>query len=242
MAFTDPVRNVHLAGYASRRANVGGSAMELGVPSSEEFIEFLQTTSAHIAANVVDGALIYLCTDWWHLDDLSAATRRYFGKPKDMVVWVKTNSGRGMFYRSQHEHIAVYVAGTAAPNNNFRLGQRGQYRANVWNYPGFNTFETDQASALSGTEKPVALIVDALRDCSRRGETVLDPFGGSGTTMMAAERTGRLGRLIEIDPSYCDVIVRRWQKISDKTAHLAGSKETFSQVEARRRHADGGQE
>ena len=242
MVFTDPLHNAHLAGRASRRANVGEPAMGSGDPSSEEFIEFLQTACAHIAANVVDGAVIYLCMDWWHHDDLSAATRRYFGKPKDMVVWVKTNSGRGAFYRSQHEHIAVYVAGTAAPTNNFRLGQRGRYRANVWNYPGFNTFERDQDSDLSGTEKPVALIVDALRDCSRRGETVLDPFGGSGTTMMAAERTGRLGRLIEIDPIYCDVIVRRWQKISGKSARLAESKETFSQIEARRRHADGGEE
>jgi hypothetical protein len=178
-----------------------------GELSSEEFVEFLQTISSHIAANVANGAVVYICMDWRHLDELSAATRRYFGKPKNMIVWVKTNGGQGSFYRSQHEHIAVYVAGTAAPTNNFRLGERGRYRTNVWSYAGFNSFGRDRATALSvhPTMKPVALVADALRDCSKRGEIVLDPFGGSGTTMIAAERSGRAARLIEIDP----ILLRR---------------------------------
>ncbi len=176
----------------SKRADVREFAMASGDLSSEEFVDFLQTTFAHIAANVVDGAVIYVCMDWRHLDDLSVATRRYLGKPKNMVVWVKTNAGQGSFYRSQHELIAVYVAGTASPTNNFRLGERGRFRSNVSKYPGYNTFRRDRDSALSihPTVKPVALVVDALRDCSKRGEIVLDPFGGSGTTMIAAERTG----------------------------------------------------
>ena len=136
----------------------------------------------HIAANVENGAVVYVCMDWRHLDELSAATRRYLGKPKNMIVWVKTNGGQGSFYRSQHEHIAVYVAGTATPTNNFRLGERGRYRTNVWSYAGFNSFGRDRATALSvhPTMKPVALVADALRDCSKRGEIVLDPFGGLG--------------------------------------------------------------
>ena len=215
--------------------------MASGELSPEEFVDFLQTISAHIAANVENGAVIYICMDWRHLDDLSAATRRYFGKAKNMIVWVKTNGGQGSFYRSQHEHIAVYAAGTAAPTNNFRLGERGRYRTNVWSYAGFNSFGRDRATALSvhPTIKPVALVADALRDCSKRGEIVLDPFGGSGTTMIAAERSGRAARLIEIDPIYCDVTIRRWETLSGKTAVLSESDDPWAEGEARCRPADG---
>jgi DNA modification methylase len=241
IVFTDPPYNVRVAGHVSRRTDAREFAMASGELTSEEFVDFLQTISGHIAANVANGAVVYICMDWRHLDELSAATRRYFGKPKNMIVWVKTNGGQGSFYRSQHEHIAVYVAGTAAPTNNFRLGERGRYRTNVWSYAGFNSFGRDRATALSvhPTMKPVALVADALRDCSKRGEIVLDPFGGSGTTMIAAERSGRSARLIEIDPIYCDVIIRRWQTLSGKTAVLSEPDEAWAEVEARRRPADG---
>ena len=241
IVFTDPPYNVRVAGHVSQRTDAREFAMASGELSSEEFVDFLQTISGHIAANVENGAVVYICMDWRHLDELSAATRRYFGKPKNMIVWVKTNGGQGSFYRSQHEHIAVYVAGMAAPTNNFRLGERGRYRTNVWSYAGFNSFGRDRATALSvhPTMKPVALVADALRDCSKRGEIVLDPFGGSGTTMIAAERCGRAARLIEIDPIYCDVIIRRWQTLSGKTAVLSESDETWAEVEARCRPADG---
>ena len=241
IVFTDPPYNVRVAGHVSQRADAREFAMASGELSSDEFVDFLQTISGHIAANVENGAVVYICMDWRHLDELSAATRRYFGKPKNMIVWVKTNGGQGSFYRSQHEHIAVYVAGTATPTNNFRLGERGRYRTNVWSYAGFNSFGRDRATALSvhPTMKPVALVADALRDCSKRGEIVLDPFGGSGTTMIAAERCGRAARLIEIDPIYCDVIIRRWQTLSGKTAVLSESDETWAEVEGTRRPVDG---
>jgi DNA modification methylase len=242
IVFTDPPYNVPVAGHVSQRTDAREFAMASGELSSEEFVDFLQTITAHIAANVANGAVVYICMDWRHLDDLSAATRRYLGKPKNMIVWVKTNGGQGSFYRSQHEHIAVYVAGTAAaPTNNFRLGERGRYRTNVWSYAGFNSFGRDRVTALNAhpTMKPVALVADALRDCSKRGEIVLDPFGGSGTTMIAAERTGRTARLIEIDPIYCDVIIHRWQTLSGKTAVLSESNETWDEVAAQRRLADG---
>lgn len=240
IVFTDPPYNVPVAGHVSQRTDAREFAMASGELSSEEFVDFLQTISGHIAANVENGAVVYICMDWRHLDELSAATRRYFGKPKNMIVWVKTNGGQGSFYRSQHEHIAVYAAGRAAPTNNFRLGERGRYRTNVWSYAGFNSFGRDRATALSvhPTMKPVALVADALRDCSKRGEIVLDPFGGSGTTMIAAERCGRAARLIEIDPIYCDVIIRRWQTLSGKTAVLSESDETWAEVEARCRAVD----
>jgi DNA modification methylase len=241
IVFTDPPYNVRVAGHVSQRSDAREFAMASGELSSEEFVDFLQTMSGHIAANVENGAVVYICMDWRHLDELSAATRRHFGKLKNLVVWVKTNGGQGSFYRSQHELIAVYVAGTAAPTNNFRLGERGRYRTNVWSYAGFNSFGRDRATALSvhPTMKPVAMVADALRDCSKRGEIVLDPFGGSGTTMIAAARCGRAARLIEIDPIYCDVIIRRWQTLSGETAVLSGSDETWAEVEAQCRPADG---
>jgi DNA modification methylase len=179
---------------------------------------------------------VYLCMDWRHLHQLQAAAGAVFGELKNLIVWVKSNAGLGSFYRSQHELISVYVAPGGRPTNNFGLGGKGRYRTNVWKYPGFNAFgrDRDQALAMHPTVKPVALVADALLDCSHRGGLVLDPFGGSGTTMIAAERTGRRARLIEIDPLYCDLIVRRWQKHSGKTARLAETNETLEEVHARR--------
>jgi DNA modification methylase len=140
----------------------------------------------------------------------------------------------GSFYRSQHEHIAVFVTGGASPTNNFGLGARGRYRTNVWNYPGVNSLgsERDATLAMHPTVKPVALVEDALRDCSHRNEIVLDPFAGSGTTMIAAQKSGRHARLIEIDPFYCDVIVRRFQEFTGESAVLTDTGETFAQREA----------
>jgi DNA modification methylase len=236
VVFADPLYNMPMAGGVSKRNQVRDSAPSAGHPTSEEFIEFLQATAEHIASNVVAGAVIYVCMDWRRLDEMSVAIRWYFGNPKDMVVWVTANAGRGSFYRSQHQHIAVYVAGSRSPPTDFRLGERGRYRSNVWNYPGYKTSARDRDTGLRGgpTVKPVALLVDALRDCSKRGQIVLDPFAGVGTTMIAAERTGRRACLIEIDPAYCDLIVRRWQTITGKSAQLAQSSQTFAEVEARR--------
>ena len=143
----------------------------------------------------------------------------------------------GSFYRSQHELVMVYTALGGRPTNNFGLGAKGRYRTNLWRYPGFSSFGRgrDDALAMHPTVKPVAMVADALMDCSNRGGIVLDPFGGSGTTMIAAERTGRRARLIEIDPLYCDLIVQRWQAFSGKSAWLAETNETFDEVMARRR-------
>jgi DNA modification methylase len=241
VVFADPLYNVPVASGVAKRGEVPDFAPSASHLTSEEFIEFSQATFEHIASNVVAGAVIYLCIDWRRLDELSVAARRYFGNPKDMVVWVTANAGRGSFYRSQHQHIAVYVAGSSSPRTDFPLGERGRYRSNVWNYPGYKTSARDRDTGLrvGPTVKPVALVVDALRDCSKRGQIVLDPFAGFGTTMIAAERTGRRARLIEIDPAYCDLIVRRWQIITGKSAQLAKSSQTFAELKARRLDAGG---
>jgi hypothetical protein len=229
LVFADPLQNVSGVRPDGRSGTLSGPGAAAGHPTSDELIEFLTTISAQIAGNVTPGAIIFFCEDWRHLEELAVATRRYFGKARDLVVWCKTDAARGSFYRSQHEHIAVYVAGTT-PSAKTPLHGRGRYRSNVWT--GYHM------PGREPKQKPVALIVDAIRDCSKRGDTVLDPFAGLGTTMIAAERTGRRARLIEIDPACCDLIVRRWQAQSGKAAQLAESNEAFAEVE-RRRRADG---
>jgi DNA methylase len=164
-----------------------------------------------------------------------AAGTSVFGSPKNLIAWVKNNAGMGSFYRSRHELIYVFAA-PGKPINNFGLGEKGRYRSNVWEYPGFNSFGRgrDKALAMHPTVKPVAMVADALMDCSNRGGIVLDPFGGAGTTMIAAERTKRRARLMEIDPLYCDTIVLRWQDFTGEIARLAETNETFEEVKARR--------
>jgi DNA modification methylase len=235
IVFTDAPYNVPNAGHVTGRGGVREFAMAHGEMSPSQFTDFLSIVFANIQARMVDGAVGYFCMDWRHLRELQAAADPVFGTLKNLIVWVKSNAGMGSFYRSQHELICVYAA-PGKPINNFGLGGKGRHRTNVWKYPGFNSFGRgrDKALAMHPTVKPVAMVMDALMDCSNRGGIILDPFGGSGTTMIAAERTGRRARLIEIDPLYCDVIVQRWQKISGKTARLAETAETYEEVKARR--------
>jgi DNA methylase/ParB-like nuclease domain len=234
LIFADPLYSVPVPGHVATGREARNDARSVGHPTSAEFIEVLQTISAHIAGNASPGAVIYFCMDWRRFEDLTTVTRQHFGAPKDLVVWVKSKAERGSFYPFQYEHIAVYVAGAAPSATN--LDARGRYRSNVWRYPGSKrTLRDWQTGAnISRSVKPVALLVDALRDCSKRGQIVLDPCASVGTMMLAAERTGRRARLIEIDPAYCDVIVRRWQAATGKTAQLAESDQTFADLEARR--------
>jgi len=187
-------------------------------------------------ANVsLDGAIHFVCMDWRHMDELSAAGDTIYSELKNLVVWAKTNGGMGTFYRSRHELIFVYKVGTAKHLNTFGLGETGRYRTNVWDYPGVNSFGGNQEDlALHPTVKPVALVADAIRDVTRRNDIVLDGFGGSGTTLIAAERTGRVARMIELDPLYCDVICRRFESLTGKPAILDGSDQTFNDVEIER--------
>jgi 16S rRNA G966 N2-methylase RsmD len=235
LVFTDPPYNVKNAGHVTGREGVREFAMAHGEMSSEQFTAFLATVFTNLLGRMVDGAVGYFCMDWRHLPELWAAASPIFGKLKNLVCWVKANAGMGSFYRSQHEMICVYTA-PGKPINNFGLGGKGRHRTNVWKYPGLNSFSRDRDAVLAmhPTVKPVAMVADALMDCSNRGGIVLDPFGGSGTTMIAAERTGRVARLMEIDPLYCDVIVKRWQKIAGEKARLAETGEAYDEVKSRR--------
>ena len=162
-----------------------------------------------------DGSIHYVCMDWRHMSELMLAGRGVYTEIKNLCVWNKTNGGMGSLYRSKHELVFVYKNGTAPHINNVELGKHGRYRTNVWDYAGINALGANRLDelAMHPTVKPVALVADAIKDCSRRGDIVLDAFGGSGTTLIAAERSGRRGYVIEMDPRYVDVAIERFQQL-----------------------------
>ena len=234
MVFADPPYNVLIDGHARGLGRVrhGNFAMASGEMSSLVFTGFLERSFANCAMVSVTGSIHFIFMDWRHIPELHAAGLRVYGAPKNLIVWNKTNGGMGSFYRSQHELIYVFRYGNAPHINNFGLGQKGRYRTNVWVYPGVNTFRKgrDQELNIHPTVKPVALVADAIRDCSRLKGIILDPFSGSGTTIIAAEKTGRRGYAIEIDPRYIDAAIQRFELFTGVEATLDGTNETFAQI------------
>ena len=236
--FTDPPYNVKIDGHVSGLGRVTHRefAMASGEMTDEEFAEFLLGTMKRICAHTAPGALIYACMDWRHMGEMQAAGRSAECELVNLVVWAKTNGGMGSLYRSRHELIFVFKNGNQAHLNNVQLGRFGRNRTNVWNYPGFNGFArkgSKNASALHPTVKPIALVSDAILDSSRRDDIVLDPYLGSGTTILAAARTGRRCFGIEIDPIYVDTAIGRWQRMTGLEAQNAQG-QTFAQVKAER--------
>ena len=234
MVFTDPPYNVPIDGHVSGLGETKHRefAFAAGEMSREDFTAFLKTTLGHAASACRDGAIAFVCMDWRHLGELTAAGEAVFTKLKNVCVWNKTNGGMGTFYRSKHELVFAFKVGDAPHTNTFGLGDGGRYRTNVWDYAGVNTMKKDRMAEIGmhPTVKPVGLVADAILDVSKRGAMVLDPFGGSGTTLIAAERTGRVARLIEFDPLYCDVIVRRFEAYTGRRAKLAATGEVFEVV------------
>jgi DNA modification methylase len=235
---SDPPYNVPIAGHVCGTGKVKHKefAMAAGEMSPDQFTAFLGAVFSLTHEFSRDGALHFYFMDWRHLGEIQAAALPLFGSPRQLCVWVKDNAGMGTFYRSQHELVLVFKRGEAAHINNFELGQHGRYRTNVWTYPGVNTFtgKGQKLLALHPTVKPVGLIADALRDCSHRKGIVLDPFAGSGTILIAVERTGRHARAIELDPQYVDVGVQRWQRVTGKQATLMATGQSWAEVRAER--------
>jgi DNA modification methylase len=238
VVLTDPPFNVPIDGHVSGLGKVKHQefAMASGEMSEREFTGFLSSFLGCAKVCCKDGAIMFVFMDWRHLTELTTAGRDNDLDLKNLVVWTKDNAGMGSFYRSKHELCFVFKNGGASHTNTFELGQHGRYRTNVWEYAGVNTFRNGRLDelAMHPTVKPVAMIADAIRDVTRRAEIVLDPFSGSGTTVIAAEKTGRHARVIEYDPGYCDVIVRRWQKYTGKNATLDRSNRTFEDIEGER--------
>ena len=238
MAFLDPPYNVKIDGHVGGRGRIKHRefACASGEMTSDQFVKFLGDTLRLCARHTVDGGINYVCMDWRHSRELLEAGASIYDELKNICVWAKTTPGQGSFYRSQHEFVFVYKHGQAPHLNTFELGQHGRTRSNVWNYAGSNTFRAGRMDELKmhPTVKPVALVVDAMRDCSRRGSIILDAFAGSGTTIMAAEQIGRRAYCIEIDPRYADVAIRRWQRFAGKDARLESTGQTFDELHATR--------
>ena len=229
MIFTDPPYNVPIDGHASGLGAIQHRPfpMASGEMNKTEFTGFLAQACQSLAAFSAGGALHFICMDWRHLDELLAAGGEAYDELKNCCVWVKDNPGMGSFYRSQHELILVFKQRGGSHRNNIQLGQFGRNRSNVWRYPGANSFTRSTAEgnllALHPTVKPVAMVADAILDCTTRGQIVLDAFFGSGTTVIAAERTGRCCYGLELDPAYVDTAIRRWQALTGGTARHAAS-------------------
>jgi DNA modification methylase len=236
IVFTDPPYNVAIDGHVKRKANSGTRefVMASGEMSSKEFVQFLNQFFSETRNVMADGAIAYVCMDWRHIQETLQAAVGLLAF-KQLCIWAKDQAGMGSFYRSQHELVFVFKNGTAPHINNFGLGAKGRYRTNIWNYPMVHqAHQSDLEDIFHPTVKPTALVMDALRDCSSRKGIVLDPFGGSGTTLIAAEKTGRQARLIELDPIYCDMIVRRWEKYTGKKAWLQGGGQDFEELKRAR--------
>jgi DNA modification methylase len=237
LVITDPPYNVAINGHVGGKGQIQHRdfAMGCGEMTSSDFTTFLTTTFEHLAANSTDGSIHYAFMDWRHMQEMLEAGHAVYSELKNLCVWNKTNGGMGSFYRSKHELVFVWKAGTAPHLNNFELGQHGRSRSNVWSYAGVNAFRAERMDELQmhPTVKPVGLVADAIRDCSRRGDLVLDPFCGSGTILIAAERTGRKARALEIDPAYVDVAIRRWEALTGKSATLITG-ETFEEIAEQR--------
>jgi DNA methylase/ParB-like nuclease domain len=236
--FTDPPYNVPIEGNVSGLGAVRhrNFAMAAGEMSEAQFTNFLTRALSLLANHSRDGSIHFVCIDWRHLGEMLAAGRKVYSGLKNLCVWTKDNGGMGSLYRSQHELVFVFKHGRDRHRNNVQLGRYGRNRSNVWHYPGANSFsrngEEGNLLASSPCPKPVAMVADAILDCSIRGDIVLDSFLGGGTTVIAAERTGRRCYGIELDPLYVDVVVRRWQAFSGQVARQQSTGRSFDELAA----------
>ena len=241
MVITDPPYNLPVNGHVSGLGKTRHRefVMASGEMSPAAFQDFLRTCCSQMALNSVDGAIHFLFIDWRHAYDLQTAVSDVYSALKNIVVWNKTNAGMGSLYRSKHEFVLVYKCGTAPHINNVELGRYGRSRSNVWDYAGVNTFRPGRQDelAIHPTVKPVALVADAIKDCSKRKGIILDPFAGSGTILIAAEQTRRRAHAMELDPHYVDAAVRRWQQHTGETVIHTESGLSFDAV-ARERADD----
>lgn len=236
-AFLDPPYNVKIDGHAGGKGKIKHRefAFASGEMSRSEFIEFLRETHGACVRVSRSGAVHYTCMDHHHMEEMIVAAGLVYGPRLNLCVWSKSNAGMGSLYRSQHELVFVYRVGATPHRNNVELGKHGRNRTNIWEYPSVNTFRGSRRHdlAMHPTVKPVAMVADAIKDVTRPGEIVIDCFLGSGTTLIAAERTGRVFRGVEIDPVYVDVALERWSAMTGREPVLAATGESFSQVRLR---------
>lgn len=235
MIFTDEPFNVAISGNVT-----GGDHREFVMASGEmtdaQFLEFNRNWIGALVPYLLDGGLFGTFIDWRGLPIVHAAATGHGMTPVNLVVWAKTNAGMGSLYRSQHELLPFFKKGKASHVNNVTLGKRGRYRSNVWTYPGASSLGSDSRKGLQDhpTVKPTPMLEGALIDLSNRQEIILEPFGGSGSTLIACEKTGRICRCIELDPLYVDVIIRRFQKVTAEKVTFEETGEAFESLTKRR--------
>jgi DNA modification methylase len=233
MVLSDPPYNIPIDGFVGGNGAIKHRefAMGVGEMSAQQFEAFLGTVMDHCIRTTTDGSLHYFFMDWRHTLELQTAAATRYSAHKHTCVWDKGRGGMGSFYRSEHEFCLIYKAGKAASRNNIELGRNGRNRTNIWKYPGIvNERRGDEGDllAMHPTSKPVRMLADAILDVTAPRETVLDPFLGSGSTLIAAHRVGRVAYGIEIDPLYVDVAIRRWQADTGQDAVLADTGESFA--------------
>lgn len=235
MVFTDPPYNVKIAGNVCGKGQIQHREfiMASGEMSEEEFSQFLLSNLLLLHSVSADGSLLYICMDWRHLETLLSAGRKAGLELVNICIWNKDNGGMGSLYRSKHEEVVVFRKGSRTGTNNVQLGKFGRNRTNVWDYPGVNSMHKGRMNdlAMHPTVKPVGLVADAILDITHRKGVVLDPFCGSGTTIIAAEKTGRLAYCMELDPAYIDVAIRRYQNLYGVDAVLLENGRSFCDVE-----------
>jgi DNA modification methylase len=238
LVVTDPPYNVPIKGHAVGRGKTRHREFKMasGEMNSSQFYEFLSAFIDFALKYSCDGSIHFVFIDWRHLPELLSAALPLYAEWKNLLVWNKSNAGQGSFYRSKHELIGVFKKGTVPHINNFGLGGEGRHRANVIDYPSVNSLHPARKGdlALHPTVKPIALIADLIRDCSKRNGIIFDPFGGSGTTILAAERTGRIARAVELDPIYVDVAIARWEKMTGVPARDCATGQTFYELKTSR--------
>mgnify|MGYP006276874539 CR=1 FL=1 len=223
-AFLDPPYNLPVKRFVNRKARHGEFAMASGEMSSGEFREFLAECLRSAASASREGAVHFVCMDWRGMDAVHRVGAEVYGALLNLCVWNKSNAGMGSLYRSKHELVFVFRVGDAQHFNSVELGTHGRHRTNVWNYGSVNTFQTARSAELAfhPTVKPIALVEDAIKDVTRRGDLVLDLFTGSGSTLLAAERSGRHFAGVELDPAYVDIALERWEAMTGRTAERVG--------------------
>lgn len=234
--FTDPPYNIPIAGVVSGLGKVKHSdfAMACGEMSDAQFRQFLSSWMEHCRAHCSKGAVMFACMDWRQQHLLRLAGEDAGLTHINTAAWDKGSGGMGPLYRSAHEFVLVFCNGKSPATNNVQLGKHGRDRTNVWQYPGANKPGSSAAKVLKdhATPKPVELVQDALLDVSKRGDIVLDPFMGSGTTIIAAESCGRIARGIELEPKFVDVAVRRWEEFTGANAINVATGKTFAEHRA----------
>lgn len=231
MIFTDPPYNLKVDGQICRvrRKHYKEFAMASGEMNAEQFCDFLTKSFSLLKEFSKDGSLHYICMDWRHIEETVLAGKSTYNEFKNLCVWNKDNGGMGSLYRSKHELIFIFKNGTKPHVNNIQLGKHGRNRANVWNYPSVNSFGKNRLD-FHPTIKPVEMVKDAIMDVSKRGQIILDTFLGSGTTLLASEKSGRICYGIEIEPMYIDVTIKRWQELTGKSAVNVNKNKTYDEL------------